>query len=264
MCLHDGARNWLTFEEHDLSLVERLKRNELLLGTLLSLPSPDVAELISKSGVDWLFIDGEHNPLSTLECQRLLQAVAGRCPSLIRVSENTEGAFKQALDAGADGIIAPRVNSAAEAEQIVRWCKYPPQGERSVGLARAHDFGLNFAEYMERANRDLAVVIQAEHIDAVDNIESIAEVEGVDAVFIGPYDLSASLHKIGQLDDPEVIAAIDRVTQVCQQGGMPLGIFCTTSASAKPYIERGFNLVCVNLDVGFIRQGVADLIEELK
>ena len=171
-----------------MSFKSRLQQNELLLGAMLTLPSAEVAEMISKCGFDWVFIDGEHGPLTTLDCQRLLQAIAGRCASLIRVPENTEAELKRALDIGADGIIAPRVNSAEAAAQIVGWCRYPPLGSRGVGLGRAHGYGLDFADYMETANQETMVVIQAEHIDAVENIESIVQVDGIDAVFIGPYE----------------------------------------------------------------------------
>lgn len=247
-----------------MNFKNRLQQKELLLGTMLTLPSAEVAEMISRCGYDWLFIDGEHGPLSTLDCQRLLQAIAGRCASLIRVPENTEAEFKRALDIGADGVIAPRVNTAAEAQQIVEWCKYPPTGMRGVGLARAQGYGLDFAEYMESANRQTCVVVQAEHIDAVANIESIVQVEGVDAVFIGPYDLSASMNKMGQIDDAEVIDAIDTVTRVCQQHEMPLGYFGVSADSVKPYIKRGYNLVCAGVDAGFVTDGAIGLIENLK
>ena len=242
----------------------RLQQNERLIGTMLTLPSPEVAEMISNCGFDWLFIDGEHGLLATKDCQRILQAVAGRCASLIRVPENNEAELKKALDIGADGIIAPRVNTAEEAQQIVRWCKYPPQGIRGVGLGRAHGYGYGFAEYMETANQDTVVVVQVEDVEAVENIESIAQVDGIDAVFIGPYDLSASMNKMGQIDDVEVMDAIERVTRVCQQNKMPLGYFGVNADSVKLYVERGYNLICAGVDAGFVTQGAGQIIENLK
>jgi 2-dehydro-3-deoxyglucarate aldolase len=242
----------------------RLHNNERLIGTMLTLPSPEIAEMISKCGYDWFFIDGEHGLLPIMECQRLLQAVAGRCASLIRVPENTEAELKRALDIGADGIIAPRVNTAEEAQQIVRWCKYPPVGIRGVGLGRAHGYGLDFAEYMETANQETLVVVQAEDIEAVENIDSIVQVEGIDAVFIGPYDLSASMNKMGQIDDPEVMDAIERVTVACLENKIPLGYFGVSADSVQPYIERGYNLICAGVDAGFVTQGAGQIIENLK
>ena len=194
----------------------------------------------------------------------MLQATAGRCASLIRIPANAEREIKKLLDIGADGIIAPRVNTAEEAAEIVKWCKYPPRGERGVGLARAHGYGLDFADYLQRANDEVVVVIQAEHIDAVNNLESIVEVDGIDAVFIGPYDLSTSMHKTGQFDDTEVIAALDRIVQVCQARQMPCGYFATGVDGVRPFIERGCTLICTGVDAGIITQGVVTMLEDLR
>ena len=247
-----------------MNFIERLRQNELLLGTMLTIPAPEVAEMIAKCGFDWLFMDGEHSPLSTLDWQRMLQAVAGRSASIIRVPEKTEAAIKKVLDIGAEGIIAPQVNSAAEARRIVEWCKYPPRGVRGVGLARAQGYGLDFATYVESANDNIAVIIQAEHIDAVNNIEDIAKVDGIDAIFIGPYDLSASMNKMGAVDDAEVVDAIDTVTRACLQNNIALGYFGVDADSVKPYINKGYNLICTGVDAGFVTQAAQQVLQQLK
>jgi 2-dehydro-3-deoxyglucarate aldolase len=246
-----------------MNFTERLRQNEFLLGAMLTIPAPEVAEMIAKCGFDWLFMDGEHSPLSTLDWQRMLQAVGGRSAGIIRVPEKSEAAIKKMLDIGADGIIAPQVNSADEARQIVEWCKYPPQGVRGVGLARAQGYGLDFASYVESANHDIAVIIQAEHIDAVNNIEDIAKVEGIDAIFIGPYDLSASMNKMGEIDDVEVVAAIDLVTRACQRNNIALGYFGVDAESVKPYIDQGYKLICTGVDAGFVTQGAQQVLQQL-
>ena len=151
-----------------MNFAQRLRQDDLLLGTMLTLPSPEVAEIIAACGYDWLFLDGEHSTLSTLDWQRVLQAIGGRSAGIIRVAANRERDIKKFLDIGADGIIVPQVNSAGLARQAVACCKYPPQGIRGVGLARAQGYGRDFADYMENANRDIAVIMQAEHIDAVE------------------------------------------------------------------------------------------------
>jgi len=247
-----------------MNFTKRLRNNELLLGTMLTIPAPEVAEMIAKCGFDWLFMDGEHSPLSILDWQRMLQAVAGRSAGVIRVAAKTEKEIKKVLDIGADGIIAPQVNTADEARRIVEWCRYPPQGVRGVGLARAQGYGLDFASYVESANERVAVIIQAEHIEAVDNIEEIAKVEGIDAVFIGPYDLSASMNKMGEIDHPEVVAAIDKVTRACQHNNIALGYFGVTAESVQPYIDQGYRLICAGVDAGFITQGSLDVLQKLK
>ncbi len=247
-----------------MSFSQRLRQKELLLGTMLTISSPEVAEMVARCGFDWLFMDGEHAPLSILEWQRQMQAVGGRCASVLRVPSLSERDIKKALDIGADGIIVPMVNSAEQARQAVRWSKYPPRGQRGVGLARAQGYGLDFADYLASANDEIAVIIQAEHIDAVENIEEIARVDGIDAVFIGPYDLSASMGKMGEVDDEEVVAAIDRVSVACKKNAVALGFFGVSAESVQPWIDKGYNLICAGIDVAFVTWGAQQVLEQLK
>ena len=247
-----------------MNFTQRLKQKDLLLGTMLTIPAPETAEMIAKCGFDWLFMDGEHAPLSVLDWQRLIQAVGGRCASILRVPSATERDIKKALDLGADGIIAPMVNDAALARQVVSWCKYPPRGTRGVGLARAQGYGLDFEEYLGSANDALAVIVQAEHIDAVTQIDEITQVEGIDAVFIGPYDLSASMGKIGAVDDPEVVAAIDRVATACQRQDIALGFFGVSAESVLPWIDKGYTLICAGVDAGFVTAGATQVLGALR
>jgi 2-dehydro-3-deoxyglucarate aldolase len=247
-----------------MNFTQRLRQNDLLLGTMLTLPSPELAEMISSCGYDWLFMDGEHGSLSTLDWQRMLQAVAGRSAAIIRVATNSEREIKKILDIGADGIIAPQVNTADEARHVVACCKYPPQGIRGVGLARAQGYGRSFADYMETANDSIAVIVQAEHIDAVNNIDQIVEVDGIDAVFIGPYDLSASMGLMGQVDHPEVVEAIDRVGRACQQRDISLGYFGTTAESVQGYVRKGYHLICAGTDAGFVSAGAEQTLKKLR
>jgi 2-keto-3-deoxy-L-rhamnonate aldolase RhmA len=247
-----------------MNFTQRLRQNDLLIGTMLTLPSPEIAEIVSSCGYDWLFMDGEHGNLSTLDWQRMLQAVAGRSAAIIRVATNSEREIKKVLDIGADGIIAPQVNSADEARHVVACCKYPPDGIRGVGLARAQGYGRDFADYMETANDNIAVIIQAEHIDAIDNIDSIVEVDGIDAVFIGPYDLSASMGLMGQIDHPDVVDAIDRVGKACQRKEITLGYFGTTAESVQGYIDKGYHLICAGVDAGFVSSGAEQVLQALR
>lgn len=246
------------------NFMKRLKEQQLLLGTMLTLPSPETAEMISKCGFDWLFLDGEHGPASMLDWQRVMQAVGGRSACVFRVPAANEVHIKKALDIGADGIIVPMIISAEQARDAVSWSRYPPVGKRGIGLARAHGYGLDFADYMTRANKDIAVILQIEHIDAVDNVNAIVDVEGVDAIFIGPYDLSASMGKTGQIDDPGVCAAIDRVAAVCQRREMPLGYFGVSAESVKPFIEKGYRLICAGTDADFVTRSARQIVAALK
>jgi 2-dehydro-3-deoxyglucarate aldolase len=158
----------------------------------------------------------------------------------------------------------PQVNTAEQAADVVRWARYAPEGSRGVGLARAHGYGLKFREYLSAANREIAVVVQAEHVRAVDNIDAIVRVPGVDAVLLGPYDLSASLGKLGKIDDPAVVAAIDRVTAACKAAGMPLGYFGVTAAAVRPYVARGYTLIVAGVDTLYLATGANALLAELR
>ena len=247
-----------------MNFAQRLRDNDVLLGTMLTLPSPEVAEIVSHSGYDWLFLDGEHSSLSTLDWQRMLQAIGGRCAGIIRVASNSERDIKKFLDIGADGIIVPQVNSAEAARLAVACCKYPPDGMRGVGLARAQGYGRDFADYMENANRSTVVIVQAEHIDAVEDIDNIVQVEGIDAVFIGPYDLSASMGRTGEVDHPEVVAAIERVGEACRRRGLALGYFGTSAESVLDYIDKGYHLICAGVDAGIVAAGADDILQKLR
>ena len=242
---------------------KKLKARSLLIGTMVTLGSPEVAEILAGIGFDWLFIEAEHSPLDTLDLQRVLQG-ASSTPCVVRVAASAEVPIKKALDIGAVGIIAPMVNSAEQAEQVVRWAKYAPLGTRGVGIGRAHGYGSKFQDYVQNANEDVAVIVQAEHIEAVKNIEAIVQVAGIDAVLIGPYDLSASLGRLGEVRHPEVVAAIEHVLQACQAAQMPLGIFGLSAEAVKPYIERGCTLIIVGTDATLLGDAARQLLARTK
>lgn len=234
-----------------LSFAQRLRNQELLLGPIVTLRSPEISEVLARAGFDWLFIDAEHGPFDPHDALQLLQA-AGGCPGVIRVPAHDEVWIKKALDIGAAGIIVPQVNTPGQARRIVAAAKYAPMGQRGVGIGRAHGFGLTFNDYLRGANDDTCVIIQAEHRDAVDNIGELAKVDGIDAILIGPYDLSASYGKPGELNDPEVRDAIAQITRKCKDAGMPLGIFGSDAAAVMPFIDQGFTLIAVGCDTLFI------------
>lgn len=238
----------------------RLLRGERLIGTMVTLATPVVAELLAGVGFDWLFLDAEHGALGVRDLQALMQGAGASMPCVVRVAAPAEAPIKQALDVGAAGVIVPQVNSADQAREVVRFAKYSPQGARGVGVGRAHGYGLRLAEYLAGANEQTAVIVQAEHIDAVAQIEAIVRVAGVDAVLIGPYDLSASLGRMGELGHPEVLAAIDRVTSACQAANMPMGIFGVSAAAVRPYAARGYTLLVAGIDTLLLGQAAQALL----
>lgn len=230
----------------------------------MSLSCPSVAEILADVGFDWLFIDSEHGAMDASEIQSILQVVQNKCPCIVRIPSDDEVFIKKALDVGASGIIVPMVNSAESAQRIVELAKFPPDGRRGVGVARAHGYGMKFAEYMETANDEISVIIQVEHIDAVHNIESIVKVPGLDAVIIGPYDLSGSIGKPGQVMDDEVQKHIKKVFDVCNATDMPLGIFGINAEMAQPFIEQGFSLVVVGIDTLYLATAAEATLGKLR
>ena len=250
-------------KRNKLSFAERLRRGDLLLGTLVSLPSPEITEILASVGFDWLFIDAEHGAFNPQQAQGMLQA-AGQCPCVIRVPSDDEVWIKKALDIGAAGIIVPQVHTADQARRIVRACKYAPAGSRGVGIGRAHRYGMEFEHYIKNANKRTAVILQAESKQAVDNIATIASVKGVDAIFIGPYDLSASLNRIGRVKDRKVTRAIDRIVKACKAAGVRLGYFGVSAEAVKPCIRKGFTLITAGVDTLFVTKSAQQILAELR
>lgn len=241
----------------------RLLRGERLIGTIASIAASEAVEILADCGFDWLFIETEHAPVGPAELHRMISA-APNIPCVVRLPNHDEINIKRALDAGAAGIIAPQVNTVEQARAIVAYAKYPPAGRRGVGISRANGYGYQVGDYAARANQDTAVIVQAEHIDAVINIDEIVAVPGVDAIFIGPYDLSASMGKLGQLSDPEVVAAINKIRDTALKAGLKLGFYANSPELVTPQLAAGFTLAACGVDVLFIRQGAKSVVEALK
>jgi 2-dehydro-3-deoxyglucarate aldolase/4-hydroxy-2-oxoheptanedioate aldolase len=240
------------------------KSKEALLGTIFSLGSSDVAEIISLAGFDWVLIDMEHSTLSLDAVQSALQAAGEKIIKIVRVPGNDEIWIKRVLDTGCDGILVPMVKSAGEAELAVASARYPVTGNRSVGVTRAHGYGSDFAGYVERANREIIVMIQVEHIEAVNNIDSILAVKGIDAVFIGPYDLSSSMGLMGQTDHPDVKAAIEIVKNKCRKAGLPWGIFGASPEAVAGHKQDGCRYLLCGIDSAVLMNSYSEMVKKLK
>jgi len=243
---------------------QRLKNGETLLGTMVTLPTAATAEILADIGFDWLFLDAEHGSLEYSDIEGILQAIGDKVACMVRLPAAEEMPVKKVLDLGAAGIIAPQVNTVEHARDIVRFARYSPEGSRGVGLGRAHGYGMRFAEYMETANDSVAVLVQAEHIDAVECIESIVQIEGLDGIMLGPYDLSASMGKMGEINDPEVTGAIDRIHQACQSAGIAIGYFGVSAEAVRPYQQKGYNLILAGVDTLHLGGGARGLLKELR
>jgi 2-keto-3-deoxy-L-rhamnonate aldolase RhmA len=234
---------------------------EPLIGTMLTLPSPEVAEVCATAGFDWLFIDMEHGLVEFADVEGMIQA-AGPCPCIVRVPMNDTTWISKALDTGAAGVIVPHVNTAAEARRLARAGRYPPEGDRSIGVARAQGFGARVQDSVDSDNDNVVLVPQAEHIEAARHIDEIVATPGVDAVFIGPFDLSASLGKPGRIGDAEVQAAIATIRDGCAAARVACGLFVVDTESARRAISEGYSLVCVSSETLLLTRAASEIVRE--
>lgn len=241
-----------------------VRRRDRLVGPLVTLGSPEVAELFVHVGFDWLWIDLEHAPLSLERAQRLIQAVAGRAGTVIRVPWNDAVHIKRALDLGCDGVIVPQVRTAEEARQAVAAAKYPPAGIRSVGIARAQQYGMSLQDYVLSANERVTVIVQIEHIDAMPHIGEILSVPGVDAVVVGPYDLSASMGRPGEFSHPDVERVIATLADACNERQLAWGAFAPDAATARAHAARGATMLVVGTDTMYLWRGAKAALAELR
>jgi 2-keto-3-deoxy-L-rhamnonate aldolase RhmA len=231
------------------------------LGTWITAPHPTFLELIASQAFDWLCVDLEHSPVSRQELQTALAIIQGKGKkAFVRVPQNSHLEIKYPLDAGADGIIIPMVNSAEEAKLAVENCLYPPKGKRGVGLARAQGFGFDFEKHLQKNLNDLTIIVQIEHIRAVKEINEILNVQGVSGVFLGPYDLSGSMGIPGQFDHPDMVAAIKRVADATLKTGKLLGVhvIAPDHKVVNTYAEKGYNFIAFSLDTLFLGQKIRD------
>lgn len=234
------------------SLKGRLANNELTVGSWVTLGHPSIAEIMAGAGFDWLVIDAEHSVIELSDIQTLILAMdVHDCPAIVRVTSNDANQIKRVMDAGATGVMVPFVNNAADAEAAVRHTYYPPTGTRGVGLARAQGYGASFKSYLDWLSSSAVVIVMIEHRDAVENIDEILAVPGVDAFIIGPYDLSASMGMPGEITHPDVLKAIERAREAGLAHGKPGGVHVVEPDLDELYrqIDSGYRFLGYGLDI---------------
>jgi len=241
-------------------LKEALRKREATIGSWLAFPAEAPAEVMARAGFEWLVIDMEHAPIDVADASRLIRVVdlAG-LPALCRLPANDPVFAKRVLDAGAAGIIVPTVESAAEARRAVDAAYYPPQGKRGVGLARAQRYGSGLEEYRAGLAESLVVIAMIESRAGVGDVKAIAETPGIDGLFIGPYDLSASLGRIGQLDHPDVRAAQARVRDAARAAGIACGLHVVhpSSSAVQTAVQDGYTFLVLGVDMIFLGEAAA-------
>ncbi|MEZ5001284.1 MAG: aldolase/citrate lyase family protein, partial [Bacteroidales bacterium] len=205
-------------------------------------------EIMSMAGFDWVMIDMEHSTLSLDAVQKHIQALRPGVTSIVRVPTNDDTWIKRVLDTGCDGIMVPMVKTRQEAERAVKSLLYPPDGSRSVGISRAHRYGIDFTGYVFGRSHDLKILVQIEHIEGVNNLDDILSVKGISGIFIGPYDLSASMRMMGKVTSPEVRAEIAKIKSKCAGAGIPWGIFGMTPDAVRQEISDGGEWILCGID----------------
>ncbi|WP_347818635.1 HpcH/HpaI aldolase/citrate lyase family protein [uncultured Planktomarina sp.] len=236
-----------------------LARRELQIGIWLGLCSPAVAEMAGAAGYDWCLIDGEHGPNDLPLMVAQLRGLEGRGASaVVRVPQGEDWILKQVLDIGAQSVLVPMVETAAQARQVVEACKYAPQGRRGVGYALARASGYNAIEdYAKTANDQICVMVQVETRTAMANISQIAQVPGIDCIFIGPADLSADMGHLGDLNHPEVREVIAQGMSDIKAAGLCSGTICFDQDDQQRFIAQGGSFLGVAADVVTLQSALA-------
>jgi 2-dehydro-3-deoxyglucarate aldolase len=241
-----------------------LRERRLTIGTWITINDPDVTEALSRIGFDWFVMDMEHAPLTIRDVQRLMQPLAstGVLP-LVRVAWNDPILIKLALDIGAEGVVVPWVNCREDAERAVRACRYPPKGIRGFGPRRASVYGLD-KTYGKRADESISVVVQIETEQAVENAYEILSVDGVDAFFIGPYDLSQSLGIPGEFDNERFVCALEATLDSGRRANKVGGIWADDPDAAVKRIGQGFRMIGLASDMAMLLNGAARWLRSVR
>jgi 2-dehydro-3-deoxyglucarate aldolase len=246
------------------TLKARLAKRTLTLGSWISCGDPAVAEIMAKAGFEWLVVDMEHTCISSTDEQRLIQVIdLCGCVPMVRVGANDPLQIKRAMDAGAQGVVVPMVNSRDDAERAVNALYYPPLGARGVGLARAQAYGREFSRYCGRAALESVLIVQIEHIDAVECLGDILAVEGVDGFMVGPYDLSGSLGYPGDWGQTSVVEALGEVEKTMHASSKPGGFHVVHSDrdELRRRIELGYRFIAYGDDMVFLSERVSEEAE---
>jgi 2-keto-3-deoxy-L-rhamnonate aldolase RhmA len=244
-------------------LSDLLSRNKVAVGSVVGLRDPLVAIILANAGYDWLWIDLEHNPFTETQLQMMIYSLRGRdITPVVRVRENTQGNIKIALDIGAGGVLVPQLETMDDIRKAVEYAKYPPQGKRGFGPMHATDYWND--EYAETANADIKLIIQIETVKLVEQIGSVVAIPGIDAVFIGPADLSWSMGLKGRSDHPEFEAAIELIAQACNRQGIPWGLPVGDADAFFSRYKQGARLLSVGADRGFIQSGAKQLVQTIR
>jgi 2-dehydro-3-deoxyglucarate aldolase/4-hydroxy-2-oxoheptanedioate aldolase len=240
---------------------EALVAREPVVGNWISLAHPAIAETSAGLDFDFVVVDTEHTSISVDELESMIRATdagdGGTAP-IVRLPDHDPGRIKRALDMGAAGLMFPMVETAEEAERIVEAMRYPPEGRRGAAPARASGYGRTFGEYFESADEGIATIVQIETERAVENIEGILAVDGVDAIQIGQGDLSASVGAFGEWEDDAFRDALSRAVETADEAGVPVGMLALDAEGIDRWLDAGVDFMTVGVDVAYLQDGARE------
>jgi 2-keto-3-deoxy-L-rhamnonate aldolase RhmA len=251
-------------------LKEKLKNRQLTIGTWITINSTSIAEILANAGYDWLVIDLEHSTISIDQTAELIRTIElSGVSSLVRLTNNDENQIKRIMDAGARGIVVPMIMNAEEAKDAIASTRYPPLGKRGVGLARAQGYGATFNDYFSwqsDINDGPVVIVQIEHIDAVENLKNILNVEGIDAFFIGPYDLSCSMGIPGKFDHPKFKHVLNKIIDIRNDVGAVSGLHVIEPDIKQlcDAVKAGHKFIAYSVDIRMMDVTARHGLEEAK
>jgi 4-hydroxy-2-oxoheptanedioate aldolase len=245
-----------------MNFIKNKVKSQVSRGLFIASGSEFAVELAAFTGFDWLVLDMEHGLGDEVDILRMIRTLrASATAPIVRIPQLRSEYIKKVLDFGAAGIMCPMIKSAQDARDIVDFMRYPPAGSRGLsGASLSSDYGTGFKDYFARANSELLCVVQIEHENAVQNIDSIAAVDGVDVLFIGHSDLSLGMGCFGNFDDKQIIDAENAVLKAAREHGKIAGMLLKQGMNAQQYVDRGFNFVALGTDVGCLRSAYKHLI----
>ena len=249
----------------EIEVFRRKLKESYVLGPFAKTSDPAIIEIIGYSGFDFVIIDLEHGPNSVETAQNLIRAAQiGKVFPIVRVKEGNASVIGEVLDIGAGGIEVPQISTAEEAEAVIQRAKFAPRGKRGVcRFVRAADYSaLDRYRYFKESNQTV-VILHLEGTEAVDNIESILQVEGIDILFIGPYDLSQSLNVPGQIDHPAVTGKMQEIVKQCLDAGTAVGTFVDTLDNAKKWRDMGVVYLSYSVDLGIFYEACRSIVQEI-
>lgn len=248
------------------NLKKRLKKGDTLIGSWLNLGSALTAEMVGSAGFDWLLIDLEHGSGTEKDVRHQLQALGGSsAASIVRVESFERQRIHRVLDFGAEGIMCPRINNAREANKVARGLRYPPEGSRGVArMVRATDFGQNFSAYYQGSKENIVGIVQIETAEVLDHLAEIAELDGIDVLFIGPSDLSMQLGIYGEFDHPLFTDALQKTIDAAKRAGKATGILMSDPDDFITYREMGIQMIACGSDATYVAKGARTMAKKLK